>query len=58
MGCRDSKVSFKWSIMMVLKVYVCCARNRSCKSADSLDVDSLAILVIRVSRRGSTAWDW
>ena len=32
-------------------------RNRSCKSADSLDIDSLALLVIRVSRRGSTAGD-
>ena len=57
MDCRDSKVTFEWSIMMVLKVYVCCSVNRSCKSTDSFSVDSLAILVVRIIRRRSTARD-
>jgi hypothetical protein len=58
MDCRDSKVPFEWSIMMVLKVYVCGAMNGSCKSANSLGVDSLALVLVRIIRRRRfTAWD-
>lgn len=53
----DSKVTFEWTIVVMLKINVCCTRDRSCKGANSLGIDCLAILLIGIGDRSSTTRD-
>ena len=53
--CRDSKVTFEWTIRWVmLKVDICCLSYRSSKSADSLGIDSFSFVLVGIGMRTAT----